>query len=88
MLAYGEEQPGLLFRGVSLYHLDQLRRIFKESGSLDRQAYRRRNCIERSMNRLKQFRRLATRYEKRAENYRAMWWIAATRLWLEFANTP
>jgi hypothetical protein len=25
---------------------------------------------------------LATRYEKRAENYRAMWLIAASLLWL------
>ena len=29
------------------------------------------------INRFRQFRRLATRYEKRAENYRAMWIIAA-----------
>ncbi len=29
-----------------------------------------------------QFRRLATRYEKRAENDRAMWGIAATALCL------
>jgi len=36
---------------------------------------------------MKQYRRLATRYEKRAENYRAMWVIAATILWLEFADT-
>jgi transposase len=34
------------------------------------------------INRLKQHRRLATRYEKCAENYRAMWLIAATLLWL------
>ena len=40
------------------------------------------------INRLKQFRRLATRYEKRAENYRAMWIIAAILLWLWFGNTP
>jgi transposase len=31
---------------------------------------------------MKHFRRLATRYEKRAANYRAMWLIAATLLWL------
>ncbi|MBD2120867.1 transposase [Trichocoleus sp. FACHB-262] len=29
----------------------------------------RRNRIERTINRFKQFRRIATRYEKRAENY-------------------
>src|SRR3712207_8217414 len=38
----------------------------------DRAAYRRRNAVERLINRLKQFRRIATRYEKRAANYLAM----------------
>src|SRR6266536_2316899 len=32
----------------------------------DREAYKRRNLIERCVNRLKQFRRIATRYEKTA----------------------
>ena len=49
---------------------------------VDRAVYRTRNRVERLINRLKQYRRLATRYEKRAENYRAMWIIAATLLWL------
>jgi len=52
------------------------------SGPFDPAIYRLRNRVERLINRLKQFRRLATRYEKRAENYRAMWLIAATLLWL------
>ena len=52
------------------------------SGPFDRVVYRQRNRVERLINRLKQFRRLATRYDKRAENYRAMWLIAATILWL------
>jgi transposase len=39
-------------------------------------------------NRYKQFRRIATRYEKRAANYQAMWLIATIVLWLGFANTP
>jgi len=52
------------------------------TGPFDRALYRLRNRVERLINRLKQFRRLATRYEKRAENYRAMWLIAATLLWL------
>jgi transposase len=50
--------------------------------SFDREAYRERNFIERLINRLKQHRRLATRYEKRALNYRAMLTIAAILLWL------
>lgn len=41
------------------------------------------------MNWLKQFRRVATRYEKRGEQYLAMVKLAAVRLWLrEFAHTP
>jgi transposase len=51
-------------------------------GSFDRQWYKERNRIERLINRLKQNRRLATRYEKRGENYRAMWVIGAILLWL------
>jgi transposase len=53
------------------------------TGPFDRAIYRLRNRIERLVNRCKQFRRLSTRYEKRAANYRAMWLIAAIILWLE-----
>lgn len=52
------------------------------TGPFDREAYRERNLVERCINRLKQFRRVATRYEKRAENYLAMLHIAAIRIWL------
>jgi transposase len=52
------------------------------TGPFNRALYRLRNRIERLINRCKQFRRLATRYEKRAANYKAMWLIAATILWL------
>ncbi len=38
--------------------------------------------IERCVNRLKQWRGVATRYEKRAANYRAMAVIAALMIWL------
>jgi transposase len=48
----------------------------------DRAAYRERNRVERLVNRLKQFRRIATRYEKRAANYLAMLTLAAITLWL------
>ena len=36
-----------------------------------------RNRVERFFNRLKQFRRIATRYERRAESYIAMITLAA-----------
>lgn len=44
--------------------------------------YRERNRVERSVGRLKQLRRIATRYEKRAESYLAMLTLAAIILWL------
>ena len=54
----------------------------------DREAYRARNRVERLFNRLKQFRRIATRYEKRAANYLAMLHIGAILIWLQaFADT-
>ncbi|MBK4717545.1 transposase [Azospirillum sp. YIM DDC1] len=47
-----------------------------------RNPYREHNRVERLINRLKQFRRIAIRYEKRAANYLAMITIAAILLWL------
>ncbi len=51
-------------------------------GSFNREIYRQRNIVERTINRLKQFRRIATRYEKLAVNYTAMIGIASILLWL------
>ena len=48
----------------------------------DRIAYRERNRIERLVHRLKQSRRVATRYEKRAQSYLAMLTLAAVLTWL------
>ena len=50
--------------------------------NFDHHAYRERNKVERLINRLKQSRRVATRYEKRAANYLAMVTIAMVMLWL------
>jgi transposase len=52
------------------------------TGPFSRTWYRTRNRVERLINRLKQFRRVATRYEKRAVNYLAMITLAAITLWL------
>jgi transposase len=50
---------------------------------VDCTAYRSRIAIEHLINRLKQLRRIATRYEKIAANYVAMVHIAAIRKWLK-----
>jgi len=41
-----------------------------------------RNLVERCINRLKQVRRVATRYEKRADCYLAVVTFAGILLWL------
>ncbi len=48
----------------------------------DAVLYARRNVVERCVGRLKQWRGVATRYQKRAVNYRAMVVIAALVIWL------
>jgi transposase len=50
--------------------------------TFDRIAYRRRNVVERCFQRLKQFRAIATRYDKTATSYQAMIDLAILTLWL------
>ncbi|WP_461308687.1 IS5 family transposase, partial [Albidovulum sp.] len=49
---------------------------------LDREAYKRRNRIERFFSKLKHYRAIATRYEKHDANFLALIKLAATRIWL------
>jgi transposase len=43
----------------------------KEAREYDRHLYKERNRVERFLNRIKQYRRVATRYEKTARNFLA-----------------
>ena len=47
----------------------------------DTAAYRSRNAIERMFCRLKDFRRIATRYDKRADNFLSAVLLAAAVTW-------
>ena len=49
-----------------------------------KRLYKKRNLIERCFSKLKQFRHIATRYDRSAFNYLAMIKIASARLWLRF----
>jgi transposase len=49
----------------------------------DADLYKERNLIERFFNKLKQFRRIATRYDKTAESFMAFIHIAAAYIWLK-----
>ncbi len=46
--------------------------------------YRYRNLVERFFSKLKHFRAVATRYDKRPENYLAGVQLASIRIWLRF----
>jgi transposase len=48
----------------------------------DQVAYKDRNRIERCFNKLKHFRRFATRYDRRAIHYLAFIHLAAIMIWL------
>ena len=48
----------------------------------DREAYKARNMVERFFNKLKHFRAVATRYDKRDDNYLASIQLASIRIWL------
>lgn len=57
-------------------------RNVKKQRSIGHHLYRRRNIIERFFNKLKHFRRIATRFDKLARNFLAAVMLASTRLWL------
>jgi putative transposase len=78
------------------YDSDALRRMLRERGTrpvipnnptrkrhhpFDQAAYRMRNLIERAFCRLKDWRRIATRYDKLAANYAAAVAIAIAVTW-------
>jgi transposase len=77
-------QEALLLRGIlPVIPPNPVRR---ERVALDRDFYRFRNKIERLVNRLKQFRSVATRYDKTAPSFLSFVHIAAVCIWLRFVH--
>ena len=56
-----------------------------EDVPFSKRKYKKRNLIERCINKLKQFRHIATRYDRHASAYLAFAKLAAIRLWLRAA---
>ena len=48
----------------------------------DRWVYRERNVVERFFNKIKHFRRIATRYEKTALSFASMLFLVGAMIWL------
>jgi transposase len=89
-------RPGK-FAGDKGYSAGWVRQLLRERGiepviahrknethpeEFDREAYRRRNLVERCVGRLKEHRRIATRYEKLALHYLGMLHLGMILLWL------
>lgn len=92
-----EGLPAKLVMADAAYDADPLRRKIAEKGAiavipnnpsrarkypLDKHLYAQRHLIECCFSRLKQFRRVATRFEKTARHYLAVVTIAAMILWI------
>ena len=88
--AYSHPSTRRLLRRRGIPHtiperIDQRARRATRAGrppAFDPVVYRRRNVVERCINRLKQWRGLATRFDKRAANFHAAVTIAALLIWL------
>ena len=58
------------------------RRNRREEIAYDRHLYRERNVAERYFARIKQYRRVATRYDKKAANFLGFVWVASIAIML------
>lgn len=59
------------------------RRNRKSPASYDKELYKKRHLIENFFSRLKDFRAIATRYDKTARNFLAGVYLAAAIIWLD-----
>lgn len=93
-----EGLPAEVVMADTAYDGDHLRQVIADKGAvavipnnpsraqkhpLDKHLYAQRHLIECCFSKLKQFRRVATRFEKTARNYLAIITLAAIVLWLK-----
>lgn len=88
--------PRTIVLADKAYDADHIRNLIEAQGAvpklsaksnrewkpcLNKGLYRERNLVERFLSMLKHFRRVATRYDKLAQNFLAMVQLASVRLW-------
>jgi transposase len=56
--------------------------VIPSSPPYDKYIYQERNLVERFFNKIKHFRRIATRYEKTAVSFAAMLFLVGAMIWL------
>jgi transposase len=54
----------------------------KRPRAFDADIYRKRNLVERAINKLKHFRRIATRYDRKPDNFKAFLFLAVLPAWI------
>jgi len=92
-----EGLPAEIVMADTAYDADHLRQAIAAKGALavipnnpsrahkyplDKHLYAQRHLVECCFSKLKQFRRVATRFEKTAQNYLAIVTVAAIVLWM------
>jgi len=92
-----EDLPAQVVMADTAYDSDKIRQAVADKGALavipnnpsrtrkhplDAHLYAQRHLVECCISKLKQFRRVATRFEKTARNYFAVVTLAAIVLWL------
>jgi transposase len=92
-----EDMPAEVVMADTAYDSDQIRKAIADKRALavipnnpsraqkhplDKHLYAQRHLVECCFSKLKQFRRVATRFEKTARNYLAVITLAAIIMWL------
>ena len=78
---YDADEIRAVMEGRGVTPIIPMRRSRRVQVPIDDHIYALRNRIERCFNKLKNWRRLATRYDKTADSYLGFVLIAAVRLW-------
>ncbi|MET3438043.1 transposase [Sphingomonas sp. 1185] len=81
---YDSDAVGDALTSMDVEAVIPTRRNRRNPAAHDRVKYRWRNQIERMFNRLKNWRRVATRYDKTAESYIGFISLASALLWFPF----
>lgn len=91
-------EEAAIFLGDKAYDSDAIRELIEDKGgwanippksnrkgtfAFSKWLYRYRNLVERFFNKLKQFRGIATRYDKHHENFLAAIKLASVRIWIK-----
>lgn len=80
--AYDSNALRALVAGMGPKAVIPSKRLRKQPIPHDEAAYKRRNRIERCFNRLKHFRRFATRYDRRTIHFAGFAHLAAATIWM------